>query len=280
MFDLLHTFNPQPILFKLGFLEIHWYGFLIALGAGLAFWVFYYLARRYGLKKENIYDLVFYVVIFGLLGDRLYYVFYAWEYYSQNLWDIFKIWQGGLAIHGAMIAGIIVILIYAKRHKLSPWMILDILVVCLALAMTIGRWGNYFNQELFGWPTSLPWGIYISPEHRPIEFINSQYFHPTFLYESLWNLIIFAVLFFWHKLRLAKQKVPGQIRGLGNIALAYFMLYSAGRFSNEFLRIDYSPYVFGIRWAQLTSLAIILGCLVIIGYKIYKKIKPQGQNPG
>jgi phosphatidylglycerol:prolipoprotein diacylglycerol transferase len=284
MFNLLHTFNPQPILFKLGFLEIHWYGFLIALGAGLAFWVFYYLAKQYGLKKDDIYNLVFYVVIFGLIGDRLYYVLYAWEYYSQNLLDIFKIWEGGLAIHGAMISGIIVIWVYARRHKLSPWLILDILVVCLALAMAIGRWGNYFNQELFGWPTNLAWGIPILPAHRPAELMSFSYFHPTFIYESIWNLLIFISLFIWHKVRLAKQigqrptslwleiKNPDSIRGYGNIALAYFILYSTGRFLNEFLRIDYSPLVFGVRWAQIVSLSIIIFCLLILIYKFYKKV--------
>jgi phosphatidylglycerol---prolipoprotein diacylglyceryl transferase len=280
MFNFLHTFNPQSILFKLGFLEIHWYGFLIAIGAGLAFGVFYYLAKKYGLNKERVYDLTFYLVIFGLIGDRLYYVIYAWGYYSQNLLDIFKIWEGGLAIHGAMIAGIIVILVYAKRHKLSPWLILDILVVCLALAMSLGRWGNYFNQELFGWPTNLPWGIPILPTHRPVELIGSNYFHPTFLYESLWDLLIFVSLFIWHQLRLAKQKIPGQIRGLGNIALVYFILYSIGRFGNEFLRIDYSPYVFGVRWAQVASLTIIAICLAIAGYKIFRKFSAKTEKIG
>jgi len=285
MFHFLHTFNPQPILFGLGALEVHWYGFLIAIGALLAFGIFYYLAQKYGLKKDDVYNLVFYLIIFGLIGDRLYYVIYAWGYYSQNLLDIFKVWEGGLAIHGAMIAGIIVILIYAKRHKLSPWLILDMLVVGLALAMAVGRWGNYFNQELFGWPTNLPWGIPISFEHRPPELMNSQYFHPTFLYESLWNLVIFGSLFFWHKIRLAKQisqrltslrpeiKKPDLNRGFGNIAIAYFILYSTGRFLNEFLRIDFSPYVFGLRWAQVASLAIIFTCLVFIGLKIYLKFK-------
>jgi len=282
MFNFLHTFNPQPILFRLGSLGIHWYGFLIAMGALLAFLVFYYLAQKYGLKKDDIYNLVFYVVIFGLIGDRLYYVFYAWGYYSKNLLDIFKIWEGGLAIHGAMIAGLVVIIIYARRHKLSPWLILDILVVSLALAMAIGRWGNYFNQELFGWPTNLPWGIPILPEHRMAELMNFKYFHPTFLYESLWDLMIFVSLFSWHKLRLAKQKIPGQIRGLGNISLVYFILYSVGRFLNEFLRIDYSPYFLGLRWAQIMSLVIIGTCLLIIFYKIYKKVlfRPKAEVPG
>lgn len=276
MFHFLHTFMPQPILAQLGSVQIHWYGFLIACGAVLAFLIFYHLAKQYNLAKDDIYNLVFYVVIFGLIGDRLYYVFYAWNYYSQHLIDILKIWQGGLAIHGAMIAGIIVILIYARRHKLSPWLILDLFVVALPLAMAVGRWGNYFNQELFGLPTNLSWGIPILPDHRPAQFLAFTYFHPTFLYESIYDLIIFAVLFSWHKIRLAKIKAGGFLRGLGNISLAYFILYSIGRFLNEFLRTDYSPYVFGLRWAQLASLAIILICAVIIGWKEaghFKKMK-------
>jgi phosphatidylglycerol:prolipoprotein diacylglycerol transferase len=148
--------------------------------------------------------------------------------------------------------------------------------------MALGRWGNYFNQELFGWPTNLAWGIPISPEHRPAELLNFTYFHPTFLYESLWNFLIFGSLFLWHKLRLVKNKIPGQIRGLGNISLAYFILYSIGRFVNEFLRIDYSPYVLGLRWAQIISLAIIFICLVIMVYKIYIKFftQPKTEAPG
>jgi phosphatidylglycerol---prolipoprotein diacylglyceryl transferase len=273
MFNFMHTFNPQPILIKIGFLEIHWYGFLIALGACLAFAVVYYLSRQYALKNDDIYNLVFYAVIFGLLGDRLYYVFYAWEFYSKNLLDIFKIWEGGLAIHGAMIAGLAVVYIYAKKHKLSPWLILDIFVVGLALAMAIGRWGNYFNQELFGLPTNLPWGIPILSQNRPAQFLAYQYFHPTFLYESLWNLFIFAALFTWHKIRLAKYKIPEQVRGSGDIALAYFMLYSLGRFGNEFLRTDYSPLVLNIRWAQLVSAIIFLIALGILVYKIYLRLR-------
>ncbi|MCX6740507.1 MAG: prolipoprotein diacylglyceryl transferase [Candidatus Parcubacteria bacterium] len=282
MLNFLHTFNPQSTLFKFSFLEIHWYGLLIALGALLGFLTLYYLAKRYGLKKDDIYNLAFYVIVFGLIGDRLYYVIYAWQNYSQNLWDIFKIWEGGLAIHGAMIAGIIVLIIYGKRHKISFWLLLDLVVVSLALAMAIGRWGNYFNQELFGLPTNLPWGIPIQPEFRPANYITAAYFHPTFIYESLYNLGIFISLFCWHILRLKKYKNPEKVQGLGNITLAYFFLYSVGRFMTEFLRTDYSPYVLGIRWAQIMSGMIIIACLIIFGYKLiqYFKIKIKQKKTG
>ncbi|MCX6745836.1 MAG: prolipoprotein diacylglyceryl transferase [Candidatus Parcubacteria bacterium] len=284
LFNWLHNYSPQPILVKIGWLEIHWYGFLIALGAILAFMVVWQLGQKYGLKKDKIYDLAFYLIIFGLIGDRLYYVFYAWEYYSHNLLDIFKIWQGGLAIHGAMIAGILVIFFYSRKNKINPWLLADIFIIALPLAMAFGRWGNYFNQELFGRPTDLAWGIPILPEKRPLEFVNNAYFHPTFLYESIWNFITFAFLWVWHKQRLARlgllckasrsqakyENNLEKIQGLGNITLVYFILYSIGRFLNEFLRIDYSPYFLGLRWAQFVSLIIIGVCLIIL---LVKKIK-------
>jgi len=272
MIEFLHSFQPSPVLFQLYWLKIHWYGFLIAIGALLGFLVVLLLAHQYKIKKDHIYNLAFYVIIFGLIGDRLYYVFYAWEYYSQNLLDIFKIWQGGLAIHGAMIAGLLVIFIYSKKHKLNPWQITDLVVMALVLAMSIGRWGNYFNMELFGWPTDLSWGIPIDQSHRPLEFQNQTYFHPSFLYESIYNLLVFTVLFIWHQLRINKNKInPNKNHGFGLITLAYLILYSIGRFTNEFIRIDYSPYVFGLRWAQIFSLFIIIVCLTIITYKLAKR---------
>jgi len=274
MFAWLHNFQPQPILFQLGWLKIHWYGFLIACGAVLAFSLVLFLAKKYQLNKDHIFNLGFYVIIFGLIGDRLYYVFYAWKYYSHNLLDIFKIWQGGLAIHGAMIAGVLVILIYAKKNKLNPWFLTDLAVVALPLAMAIGRWGNFFNMELFGRPTNLPWGIFISEAKRPLEFISSTHFHPTFLYESFGNLIILIILLGFHFFRLKKYKNNlKNISGLGNITLIYLILYSILRFSNEFLRQDYSPYFLGLRWAQVISLLIIGSCLIIFIYKLVSRKK-------
>jgi phosphatidylglycerol:prolipoprotein diacylglycerol transferase len=274
IFTLLHTYNPQPILLQIGFLKIHWYGFLIAVGALLGFLVLLHLAKEYKLKKEDIYNYIFYLVIFGLIGDRLYYVIYAWPYYSQNLLDIFKVWQGGLAIHGAMIAGVLVMYFFGKKHKVNPWLLADITVVGLALAMAMGRWGNYFNQELFGLPTNLPWGIPILVEHRPAQYMNFSYFQPTFLYESLWDFFLFFILYLIHRVPIAIKKNNPEVKlDYGYIALAYFILYSVGRFFNEFLRIDFSPYLFGLRIAQVVSLLIILVCLFILAYRLIKKMR-------
>ncbi|MBD3359380.1 MAG: prolipoprotein diacylglyceryl transferase [Candidatus Buchananbacteria bacterium] len=273
MFKFLHTFQPQSILLEIGWLKIYWYGFLIAVGIVLAFLVILYLAKQYKLAKDHVYNLAFYLIIFGLIGDRLYYVIYAWDYYSHNLLDIFKIWQGGLAIHGAMIAGLLVLYIYGKKHDLRFGFLADLFLIGLPLAMFFGRFGNYFNMELFGLPTDLPWGIPITELKRPIQYLTATHFHPTFLYESLWNLIVFIILFAWHKLRLNKYKNPDKIQGLGNIALTYFILYSLGRFLNEFLRLDYSPYFLGLRWAQFISLIIIITCLIIIIARKYYKSK-------
>jgi phosphatidylglycerol:prolipoprotein diacylglycerol transferase len=271
---LLHTYNPQPILVQIGFLKIHWYGFLIAIGALLGFLIVIHLAKEYGLKKEDVYNYLFYLIIFGLIGDRLYYVIYAWSYYSHNLLDIFKIWQGGLAIHGAMIAGVLVMYFFGKKYKINPWLLADISVVGLALAMSFGRWGNYFNQELFGLPTNLPWGIPVALGHRPPEFLNFIYFHPTFLYESLWDFFLFFVLYLIHRVPLAIIKNNPEVKlDYGYIALAYFLLYSIGRFFNEFLRIDFSPYFFGLRMAQISSLAIVLLCVILVVYKLIKRFK-------
>lgn len=271
---LLHTYSPQPILLQIGFLKIHWYGFLIAMGAILGFLVILHLAKEYKLKKEEIYNYIFYLVIVGLICDRLYYVIYAWDYYSQNLLDIFKIWQGGLAIHGAIIGGVMVMYFFGKKHKINPWLLADISIVGFALAMSIGRWGNYFNQELFGLPTNLPWGIPILPEHRPPNYMNFSYFHPTFLYESMWDFFIFFVLYLIHRVPIAIIKNNPEIKlDYGYIALAYFILYSIGRFFNEFLRIDFSPYFLGMRVAQITSLLIIFTCLSLLIYKLFNKFR-------
>ncbi|MDD5341642.1 MAG: prolipoprotein diacylglyceryl transferase [Patescibacteria group bacterium] len=276
MFNLLHTYLPQPILFQIGFLKIHWYGFLIAIGALLGIIVVLHLAKQYNLKREEAYNFLFYLIIFGLIGDRLYYIIYAWSYYSQNLLDIFKIWQGGMAIHGAIIAGVLVMYFFGKKYKINPWLLADISIVGFALAMSIGRWGNYFNQELYGLPTNLPWGIPISPDHRAAQFVGFSYFHPTFLYESLWDFFLFFLFYLINKVQISVKKNNPKVKlDYGYIALAYFILYSIGRFFNEFLRIDFSPYIFGIRTAQVASLSIILISLAVIVFRLYKKIVPK-----
>ena len=190
MINFLHTFNPDPILISLGPINIYWYGFFILLGSISALLITLKLASYYNIKKDTIIDLAFYLIIGGIIGARIYHVFLEFPYYLSHPLNIFKIWQGGLAIHGGIIAGVIILFFFAKsiskRSNLQKgdwisarknfWLLSAILVPGLALAQAIGRWGNYFNQELFGLPTDKAWGIPINFLNRPAEFLNFQYF--------------------------------------------------------------------------------------------------------
>jgi len=183
--NFLHTFSPSPTLISFGPTHLYWYGFFIVLGVLSALTVAIYLARFHGIKTDTIIDLAVWLVIGGILGARIYAVFLEWPYFSAHPLDILKIWQGGLAIHGAVIGGLIALWLFTKKYKHNFWQLAAIFATGLPLAQAIGRWGNYFNQELFGRPTTLTWGIPIDVASRPVEYISSTYFHPTFLYELI-----------------------------------------------------------------------------------------------
>ena len=194
MITFLHNFVPQPLALSIGFLNIHWYGLFAVAGilAGLA--VVWRIGKTRGITADEIFDLAFYIIIFGILGARIYSVFLDWPYYLQNPMQIVAVWNGGLAIHGAIIGGALALLVYARKNQQSFWRWADLIAVSLPLGQAIGRFGNYFNQELFGAPTNLPWGIPIEPALRPSQFSAEQYFHPTFLYEAILNIVNFLVL--------------------------------------------------------------------------------------
>jgi len=262
MFYWLHNFYPQSVLFKLGPITIHWYGLFIVLGIISALVVILYLAKRFKIDSEKIWDLSFYLVLFGIIGARIYEIFLEFPYYSTHLWQIVKIWEGGLAIHGAIIAGIITVFVFIKKNKMAFWPLTAIITPGLALGQAIGRFGNWFNQELFGLPTNLPWGIPIAIENRPLEFISNQFFQPTFLYESLGSFAIAIFLF----ILLYKQKNYLANKLAMRITAIYLALYSILRFSLEFIRIDSAPVFLGLRWPQVMSLIIL-----VIASIIYKK---------
>jgi phosphatidylglycerol:prolipoprotein diacylglycerol transferase len=240
----------------------------MVVGGLLGFYLILRLANKYQLDKKLFDDLFLYFVIGAVIGARVYYVVYAWEFYRDNWLDVFKIWEGGLAIHGIMIGGFMATWIFCRIKKQNFLLFADILVVGLALAQVIGRVGNYFNQEIFGLPTSLAWGIPISAVNRPPEFISSQYFHPTFLYESIGSLIIVSVLLF-----LSSKRFRTDNQRPGNMFFLYLMFYSIMRFGLEFLRTDYSPLVFGIRWAQIFSVLIVLAVVFVLVYRKFKKVE-------
>jgi phosphatidylglycerol:prolipoprotein diacylglycerol transferase len=272
MINFLHTFSPEPILLSIGPITIYWDGMLIVSGILSALAVALKLAEKHGVSKEKIIDSVFYLVIFGVLGARIYHVLLETGYYAENPLEIFKIWNGGLAIHGGIIAGIISAYFFSSKQKINFYLLLAIYAPALALGQAIGRFGNYFNQELYGLPTSLPWGIPIEPLYRNLEFYNYTYFHPTFLYESLGSLLIFLALLLLHRLFLKKSFQHYEI-----IIFFYLISYSILRFSLEFIRIDKTPEFLGLRWPQVASLLIIAVIAGIIT-KNRKKYLPLKNN--
>lgn len=269
MFNFLHTFHPSPILISLGPVHIYWYGFFIVLGTLSALTVAIYLGKLYGLKADTIIDLSLWLILGGLIGARLYDVLLNWSYFSSQPLDIFKVWQGGLAIHGALIGGLIALWLFVKKYRQNFWQLTAIMATVLPLAQAIGRWGNYFNQELFGRPTDSLLGIPIDPINRPWQYLNFEYFHPAFLYESFGNLAIFFILFYCQIRVIKKQKFTNKRYAL--CVMRYAILYSLLRFSLEFIRIDTTPIIFGLRFPQIASLLIIFFCLIYLALKFSQK---------
>ncbi|MEA5534247.1 prolipoprotein diacylglyceryl transferase [Crocosphaera sp. XPORK-15E] len=260
--------SPGPILFEVGPFAVRWYGFLIASAVLIGVTLSQWLAKRRQVNPDLIGDLAIWLVLGAIPCARLYYVIFQWQEYAQRPGDIVAIWKGGIAIHGAIIGGTLAALIFARLNKVSIWQLTDLVVPSLALGQTIGRWGNFFNSEAFGAPTNLPWKLYIPVSNRPVEYLAYDYFHPTFLYESLWNLLVFIVLlslFFWG------LKQPNRFK-LGTLSLLYLIAYSCGRVWIEGLRTD-SLMLGPLRIAQVISLVMIgLGFWGL--FWLYKLKKP------
>ncbi|WP_279289001.1 prolipoprotein diacylglyceryl transferase [Anaerosolibacter carboniphilus] len=240
--------NMDPVAFELFGLSIRWYGILISLGIVLATLLAIHRAKKENINEERILDLVLITVPSAIIGARLYYVIFNWSYYQGDFFRMINIREGGLAIHGGVIAGIIVGYFFCKYHKLEFWKIADIVAPSIILGQAIGRWGNYVNQEAYGGPTDLPWGI----------VVDGTKVHPTFLYESLWNFMV-CVFLLWYDRRKKFQ---------GELLLLYGILYSVARFFIEGLRTD-SLMIGPFRTAQLVSLTTI----VVFGYILFMKRK-------
>ncbi|MGH8002430.1 MAG: prolipoprotein diacylglyceryl transferase [Brasilonema sp.] len=241
--------SPGPILVKIGPLTIRWYGFLIATAVLIGVTLSQFLAKRRNVNPELISDLSIWLVIAAIPAARLYYVLFQWSEYAQHPERIIAIWQGGIAIHGAIIGGVVAALVFARMKQISFWQLADLVSPSLILGQAIGRWGNFFNSEAFGRPTNLPWKLYIPPEHRPPELANFEYFHPTFLYESLWDVMVFALL-----ITLFFRGLSGKLAlKTGTLSLVYLAAYSLGRLWIEGLRTD-SLMLGVLRIAQVVSL--------------------------
>ncbi|HAS90891.1 MAG TPA: prolipoprotein diacylglyceryl transferase [Clostridiales bacterium] len=243
----------NPVAFNIFGIDIMWYGVLISAGVLIGVLIALKEAKRTGFKEDDLIDFLLYAIPAGIIGARAYYVIFSWDYYSQNPSQIINIRSGGLAIHGAIIAGVVTGILFCKIRKIDVLEILDLVMPSVALGQSIGRWGNFINQEAHGGPTDLPWGI----------IVDGQKVHPTFLYESIIDFCIFLFLIWFRKKKKASH---GQILGL------YLILYSAGRYFVEGLRTD-SLMFMGMRVAQLISIAsIVIGAALLIYLRNKKTI--------
>jgi len=239
----------NPIAFEIFGLEVRWYGILIALGMFIGSFIVLKAAKKKGYKEDDIIDLILVALPSGIIGARIYYVIFSWDYYAGDFLRMINLRGGGLAIHGGVIGGLIGGYIFCKRRKLNFFELADFVAPALVLAQSIGRWGNYANGEAHGGVTDLPWAI----------LVDGQYVHPTFLYESIWNFLIFIFLISLGK-NIKKKH--------GDLFLMYMGLYSIGRFFIEGLRTD-SLMLGPLRIAQVISLILI----VISVYFLLKRRK-------
>ena len=243
--------SPSQIFFSLFGVNIYFYGVIMAVAIVVGTLVSNYIGEKfYSLKRETIIDLAPYLIIFGILGARLYYCTLNYDFYLRFPTEIIAIRHGGISIHGAILGGALGLWLFSLRHKISAFKLADVCALGLPLAQAIGRWGNFFNSEAFGRPTDLPWKLYIAPQYRPIPYQDCEFFHPAFLYESILDVLIFVILIFLMK--------SNKIKTEGNIALIYLILYSVARILVESVRIDSVKYLFGLPVAICVSVGIIV----------------------
>ncbi len=288
--------SPGDTFLNLGFLTIRWYGLLISISVILGLFISKKLAKSRNINPQYISDILPSLIISSIIGARAYYVIFEWRQYSGNnfftSFDLFNnvikipsllaIWQGGIAIHGGLIGGFLCILFFCKSKNIHLKTFIDILIPSIILGQSIGRWGNFFNNEAFGIPTDLPWKLFIPIQNRPIEFINYQFFHPTFIYESLWNFLIFILLI----TIFYQQNNKNSVRP-GFISCLYLIGYSFGRFWIEGLRIDplciggIPPFCDGgLRMAQFISIFLFSSGLIGIFFLRLKSYKNNTRNNG
>lgn len=251
----------DPVAISIGPIKIYWYGIIIALAMLIGISLATKEAQKLGLEEDTMVDMTLWAIPIGFIGARLYYVLFKWDYYIQNPSEIIAIWNGGIAFYGGLIAGGLAVYWFARRKKMTLTLLLDILAPSVLLAQSIGRWGNFINQEAHGGAVSRQFleTLYL-PEFIIEQMnINGTYYHPTFLYESLWSLLGFILLII-----LRNQK--GLLRR-GEVALSYVIWYSFGRFFIEGMRTD-SLWIGDImRVSQMLSLVLFISAILLLVYR-------------
>ena len=257
--------SPPRSGFELGPLQLRAYGVMIALGVVAAVWMSQRRWAARGGDPEQINRIALWAVPAGVIGARLYHVATDWRKFHEDGWlDAVAIWKGGLGIPGGMAAGILVGLWMVHRQRMNRGEVLAAVVPALPLAQAIGRLGNWFNQELFGSPTGLPWGLEIDPDHRPAQYIDVETFHPTFLYEAVWNLLLCGLLLAVDRRRIRRSSPklvsdPRRVSRPGSLLAVYIGGYGLGRLWIEAVRIDHASLVLGVRINIWMSLVLIAG---------------------
>lgn len=258
---------PSPSNGNLG--PFHMYGLILAVGTLVAVWFAEHRWRVRGYPRDGIYDISFWVVIWGVIGARLYHVITDYQLFEHDALRTVQIWRGGLSIWGAVIGGAIAVIVVTRRRHMSTLVVMDCMGPAIVLAQAIGRWGNYFNQELFGKPSTLPWALEIDYAHRPAGYQLSQTFQPTFLYESLACLAILGILL------LVEKRATLE---LGQTFALYVILYTFARFWFENMRIDPAHHVAGMRvnaWV-----ALFLFVFGIVWFVWLGRHEPPQRRPG
>ncbi|HSL56784.1 MAG TPA: prolipoprotein diacylglyceryl transferase [Acidimicrobiales bacterium] len=261
--------SPSSGTIELGPLNLTAYGLMIALGVVAAVWLTQRRWAAHGGDPEDIVTIAMWAVPAGLIGARLYHVMTDWQRFRGEWLDVVKIWEGGLGIPGGIALGTAVGLMVARRQGMRIPVILDAAAPALPLAQAIGRWGNWWNQELFGGPTDLPWGLEIDPSNRPAEHLDAATFHPTVLYESLWNLALVALLLYVDRRGLLRR---------GYLFALYVFGYGVGRLAMELLRVDEASLLLGVRVNVWMSLALIIGggAFVVRGWMLAARDRESG----
>lgn len=245
--------SPSDGVFEIGPVPIHAYGLMLALGVIAAVRIAERRYERSGNDPAVIGEIAIAVVVAGVIGARAYHLFTGYDWDRDGIAGTVKIWEGGLSIWGAVMGGLVAVLVIARRRRLDVFPLLDAMAPGVVVAQAIGRWGNWFNQELFGRPTDLPWGLEIDVENRPARYMGEETFHPTFLYESLWCLLVYAAIV-WGERRFRFRN--------GMAFTLYIALYTFGRFWFEIMRVDPATRLLGVRFNALVSAVLCVGAAV------------------
>ncbi|PHK49276.1 prolipoprotein diacylglyceryl transferase [Staphylococcus edaphicus] len=261
----------DPIAFELGPISVRWYGIIIAMGILLGYFIAQASVRRIGFHQDTLVDIIFWSAIFGFIVARIYFVIFQWPYYAQHPIEIPMIWQGGIAIHGGLIGGFVTGIIICKQKNINPFQIGDVIAPSMILGQGIGRWGNFMNHEAHGGIVSR---TFLENLHIPDFIINNmyidgQYYQPTFLYESIWDVLGFIILILLRK----------HLR-IGDTFCLYLIWYSIGRFFVEGMRTDSLMLTGDIRVAQLMSIVLIIVGIAIMIIRRVKYGAPRYKDVG